>query len=53
MTALHAQEKAYLAHQAAVDTVNKTPYSGGGGGKFQGKGKAAGKGKGTGKGKGA
>ena len=55
MTALRAQEKAYLAHQAAVDTVNKTPYSGGGGrgGKFQGKGKAGGKGKGKGKGKGA
>ena len=53
MTTLRAQEKAYVAHQAAVDILNKTPYSGGGGGKFQGKGKAGGKGKGKGKEKGA
>ena len=35
MTALRSQEKAYLAHQAAVDAVNKLSYSRGGGGKFQ------------------
>ena len=34
MTASRSQEKAYLAHQAAVDSVNKPSYSGGGGGKF-------------------
>ena len=42
-----------MAHQAAVDAVNKTPYSRDGRGKFQGKGKAGGYGKGKGKGKGA
>ena len=41
MTTLRSQEKAYLAHQAAVESVNKTSSSGGGGGKFQNKGKAA------------
>ena len=50
MTALCSQEKAYLAHQAAVDSVNKSSYSGGGAGKFQTKGKPAPKGKGKGKG---
>ena len=52
MTALHSQEKAYLANQAAVDAVNKPSYSGGGAGKFHTKGKPAPQGKGKGKGKG-
>ena len=44
------EEKAYLAHQAAVDSVNKPAYSGGRGGKFQTKAKSAPRGKGKGKG---
>ena len=39
MTALRYQEKAYLAHQAAVDAVHKSSYSGGGAASSRGRGK--------------